>query len=212
MTATSQAPASQAELAYETLLDLLVRLEIPPGAPLIESELTDRIGVGRTPLRDAIHRLEMQRLVAIYPRRGTFATEINIGDLALITDVREELEGLAAARAATRATEVDRSVITRLLARVERPETRKPIALDTTVHRTIYAAAHNHFLAATAEMYHNLSLRLWHLYMERLTDISSHVEEHRVLLGAILDRNPEAAAEAARLHVRRFEKSVSSVL
>jgi DNA-binding GntR family transcriptional regulator len=212
MTATSQAPASQAELAYETLLDLLVRLEIAPGAPLIESELTSRIGVGRTPLRDAIHRLEMQRLVAIYPRRGTFATEINIGDLALITDVREELEGLAAGRAAARATEVDRAVVTRLLARVERPETRKPIELDTAIHRTIYAAAHNHFLASTAEMYHNLSLRLWHLYMDRLSDITSHVEEHRVLLGAILDRDPDAAAEAARRHVRRFQESVSSVL
>ncbi|HVR32984.1 MAG TPA: GntR family transcriptional regulator [Acidimicrobiia bacterium] len=212
MTAVSPSPGSQADLAYETLLDLLVRLEIPPGSPLVETELTERIGVGRTPLRDAIHRLEMQRLVAIYPRRGTFATDINIGDLALITDVREELEGLAAAQAAQRATELDRAIITRLLARVQRPETRKPIDLDTTIHRTIYDAAHNHFLAATAEMYHNLSLRLWHLYIERLTDITSHVEEHRDVLRSVLDRNAGAAAAAARDHVRRFEASVSAVI
>ena len=212
MTAVSQSPISQADVAYDTLLDLLVRLEIPPGAPLVETELTERIGVGRTPLRDAIHRLEMQRLVAIYPRRGTFATDINIGDLALITDVREELEALAAAQAAERATELDRAVITRLLARVQLPETAKPIDLDTTIHRTIYGAAHNHFLAATAEMYHNLSLRLWHLYMERLTDITSHVEEHRDVLRAVLDRHADAAAAAARAHVRRFEASVSAVI
>lgn len=212
MTATSSAPNSQADVAYETLLDLLVRLEIPPGSPLVESELTERIGVGRTPLRDAIHRLEMQRLVAIYPRRGTFATEINIGDLALITDVREELEALAAAQAAHRATEYDRTVMIRLLTRVERPGTRKPIDLDTAIHRTIYEAAHNHFLAATAEMYHNLSLRLWHLYMERLSDITSHVEEHRDLLNAILERDSDGAAIAARHHVRRFETSVSDVI
>lgn len=203
---------SQADLAYESLLELLIRLELPPGTPLVESELMERIGVGRTPLRDAIHRLEMQQLVAIYPRRGTFATEINIGDLALITDVREELEGLAAARAATRATERDRSAITRLLAAVERPGTRKPIDLDTAIHRTIYAAAHNRFLADTAAMYHNLSLRLWHLYMDRLADITSHVEEHRNLLGAILQGDARAASRAARAHVRRFEASVSSVL
>lgn len=209
---TSQPQTSQANRAYDTLLDLLVRLEIAPGSPLVESELTERIGVGRTPLRDAIHRLEMQRLVAIYPRRGTFATEINIGDLALITDIREELEGLAAAQAALRATETDRSVIARLLTRVERPSTRKPIDLDTEIHRTIYDAAHNHFLASTAEMYHNLSLRLWHLYMERLSDITSHVEEHRELLSAILARDPEAASVAARRHVRRFEASVSAVI
>ncbi|MEX2278989.1 MAG: GntR family transcriptional regulator [Acidimicrobiia bacterium] len=212
MTALSPSPLSQATVAYESLLDLLVRLEIAPGSPLVESDLTERIGVGRTPLRDAIHRLEMQRLVAIYPRRGTFATEINIGDLALITDVREELEGLAAAQAAMRATESDRSVIARLLTRVERPATRKPIDLDTEIHRTIYVAAHNHFLASTAEMYHNLSLRLWHLYMERLTDITSHIEEHRDLLSAILARDPEAASVAARHHVRRFEASVTAVI
>ena len=206
------AAVSQADHAYESLLDLLVRLEIPPGSPLVESELMEGIGVGRTPLRDAIHRLEMQRLVTIYPRRGTFATEINIGDLALITDVREELEALAAAQAAERATDLDRAAITRLLARVERPGTRKPIDLDTAIHRTIYAAAHNRFLADTAEMYHNLSLRLWHLYMERMADITSHVEEHRNLLGAILRRDGDAAAVAARAHVRRFESSVSAVI
>lgn len=206
------APASQADLAYDTLLDLLVRLDIAPGAPLVESELMARIGVGRTPLRDAIHRLEMQRLVVIHPRRGTFAAEINIGDLALITDVREELEALAAARAAVRSSEADRVQLTRLRDRVGRPDTRKPIELDTAVHRAVYAAAHNHFLAATAEMYHNLSQRLWHLYIDRLPDLSGHVEEHRELLDAILARDDATAAGAARRHVRRFEASVASVL
>jgi DNA-binding GntR family transcriptional regulator len=206
------APISQADLAYETLLDLLLRLQIAPGAPLVESELMEVIGVGRTPLRDAIHRLEMQRLVVIHPRRGTFAAEINIGDLALITDVREELEGLAAARAASRSTDGDRAQLGRLLDRVQRPGTRKPIELDTTIHRTIYASAHNHFLAATAEMYHNLSQRLWHLYIDRLPDITGHVEEHRDLLGAILARDETAAATAARRHVRRFEASVAAVI
>lgn len=212
MTAPSSAPLSQADQAYEQLLELLLTLEIPPGSPLSESELMERIGVGRTPLRDAIHRLEMQRLVTIYPRRGTFATEINIGDLALITDVREELEALAAAQAALRATDADRATLARLVTRVDKPGTRKPIELDTAIHRAIYAAAHNHFLASTAEMYHNLSLRLWHLYMERLNDITSHVEEHRQLLRAISERDPDAAATAARTHVRRFEASVSSVI
>ncbi len=209
--ATNGAASSQADLAYDALLRLLIELEIPPGAPLVESELMERIGVGRTPLRDAIHRLEMQRLVVIHPRRGTFASEINLGDLALITDVREELEGLAAASAALRATESDRAALTRLLGRVERGS-RKPIDLDTAVHRTVYAAAHNVFLAATAEMYHNLSQRLWHLFIDRLPDLAGHVEEHRVLISAILARDVEGAGAAAREHVRRFEASVDAVL
>lgn len=210
--APSRDPSSQADLAYERLLELLVGLEIPPGAPLVESDLMASIGVGRTPLRDAIHRLEMQRLVTIYPRRGTFATEINIGDLALITDIREELEALAAVQAARRATESDRLVLSRLRDRAERQTARRPIDLDTTIHRAVYAAAHNHFLAATAEMYHNLSRRLWHLYVDRLNDIASHVEEHRELLGAILDGEGQKATAAARRHVRRFEESVTAVI
>lgn len=205
-------PTSAAQRAYDRLLDLLVTLEIPPGAPLAEAELMERVGVGRTPLRDAIHRLEMQRLVVIHPRRGTFATEINIDDLGLITDVREELEGLAAAQAARRSTETDRTSLGRLLARVEKPDDREPIELDSDVHRAIYAASHNHFLAATAEMYHNLSLRLWHRYIERLSDIGSHVGEHRDLLGAILDRDETRAEKVARAHVRNFERSVAAVI
>lgn len=209
---TTRTTASQADVAYAQLLDLLIRLDIPPGAPLVEAELMERIGVGRTPLRDAIHRLEMQRLVVIHPRRGTFATNVDIGDLALITDVRAELESLAAAQAALRCGEHDRAVLGRLLGKVETPGTRKQIELDTEIHRAIHEASHNHFLASTAEMYHNLAQRLWHLFIDRMPDISSHVEDHRALLTAILEGDAEAAASAARDHVRRFQRSVAGVV
>ena len=210
--AIQSASPSQAERAYGELAHLLITLQIPPGAPLVESELMERIGVGRTPLRDAIHRLEMQRLVVIHPRRGTFATGIDIGDLALVTDVREELEALSAASAAERATEGDRRVLTELLSRVAVDGTEKQIDLDTRIHRAIHDASRNHFLAATAGMYHNLALRMWHLYMDRLVDVTSHVEDHRVLLAAILERDAEAAASTARRHVRRFERSVGRLV
>jgi len=210
--ATPTATPSQAELAYDALERLLITLEIPPGAPLVESELMDRIGVGRTPLRDAIHRLEMQRLVVIHPRRGTFATGIDIGDLALVTDVRAELESLAAASAAERATESERAVLADLLSQVEVEGTTKQIDLDTRIHRAIHGAARNHFLAATAGMYHNLALRMWHVYMDRLVDVTSHVEDHRTLLRAILDGDATTAAGTAREHVRRFERSVGRLL
>jgi len=204
--------ASQADVAYAELLHLLIRLDIPPGAPLVESELTERIGVGRTPLRDAIHRLEMQRLVVIHPRRGTFATGVDMGDLALITDVRAELEALAASQAAIRANRADHTVLHRLLGKVEVPGTRKQIDLDTDIHRAVHAASHNHFLASTAGMYHNLAQRLWHLFIDRMPDITSHVEDHRTLLTAVLDGDADSASTAARDHVRRFEQSVAGVV
>lgn len=210
--ATPTTVPSQAELAYDALTRLLITLEIPPGAPLVESELMERIGVGRTPLRDAIHRLEMQRLVVIHPRRGTFATGIDMGDLALVTDVRAELESLAAAQAAERATGAERAVLAELLEQVAVEGTSKQIDLDTRIHRAIHDAARNHFLSATAGMYHNLALRMWHVYMDRLVDITTHVEDHRTLLGAILAGDAETAAATAREHVRRFERSVGRLI
>ena len=210
--ATPTTAPSQADLAYDALSHLLISLEIPPGAPLVESDLMERIGVGRTPLRDAIHRLEMERLVVIHPRRGTFATGIDMGDLALVTDVRAELESLAAAQAAERATPAEQATLADLLDQVAVDGTSKQIDLDTRIHRAIHDAARNHFLAATAGMYHNLALRMWHVYMDRLVDITTHVEDHRSLLRAILDRDAETAAGIAREHVRRFERSVGRLI
>lgn len=90
---------SLAERAYRALRDRLVMLEIRPGAPVHEEQLAQSLGVGRTPVREALKRLQHERLITTYPRRGTFATEVNITDLAHISEVRLELEPLEIGRA-----------------------------------------------------------------------------------------------------------------
>ncbi len=212
MHALQRGNVSRADEAYEELRDLLITLGIPPGAPLPEAELMERIGVGRTPLREAVHRLEGEQLVRVYPRRGTFAADINIADLALITDLREELEGHAAASAAGRATDTDRVALEALTPTLRATTIAAQIRVDTEVHRAIYAAAHNRFLTATATMYHNLALRIWHLFIERLPDISSHVEEHVELIDAVLAGDATRSRAVARRHVRGFERAVRSII
>src|ERR1700716_1756260 len=91
-----------ADRAYVELRDRIVTLRIPPGAPIDEDQVGDDLQMGRTPVREAIKRLALENLVAVSPRRGTFASEINITDLAHISDVRMQLEGHAAYRAAQR--------------------------------------------------------------------------------------------------------------
>jgi len=91
-----------ADRAYAEVRDMIVTLRLPPGSAINEERLSAELGVGRTPLRDALKRLEAETLVAIYPRQGTFVTEVNITDHGLITDVRRQLEGHAAQRAAER--------------------------------------------------------------------------------------------------------------
>ncbi len=210
--ATAGGSISQADLAYRAVRDLLITLQIEPGAPIVESELTGRIGVGRTPLREALNRLEAERLVNIFPRRGTFAADINLADLALITDVREELEGHAAAKAAERATANERLSLAALAVDLGGDDAATQMAMDTEIHRAIYAATHNHFLEETATQYHNLAMRIWHLFTDRLPDLASHVEEHHELLGHIVIADGSAARSAAASHVRNFETAVRSLL
>lgn len=221
---TSSLP-SQADIAYVALRDMLVTLAIAPGEPLSEQELTAMIGVGRTPLREAVSRLVDERLVQKYPRRGTFAAEINLADLPLLTDLRVELEGLAAATAAQRATDHDR---VRLRSLAPKPPTlgdpgtgsdgehatgaAGQMELDVAIHRAIYVASHNPFLEETATRYHNLSTRLWYVFMSRLTSLHSHVEEHHALIDHIVEGRPREARDVATYHVRNFATAVRDLL
>lgn len=206
---------SLSERAYRGIRDMLVTLQIRPGEPLQEDRLTRQLDLGRTPVREAIKRLEAERLVLIYPRRGTFATEVNIMDLALISDVRLQLEPHAAARAAQRATADDREVLARLLRELPPPEhadSDRLMRLDMRVHRTIYRCTRNEYLESTLLQYHNLATRIWCLFVDRLPGVREHVAEHHPLLEAIIEEDGERAAEITAAHVAGFEQAVRAVL
>src|SRR4249919_1241787 len=117
-----------ADRAYRELRDRLVTLRIPPGAPIDEDLIGRELQMGRTPVREAIKRLALENLVSVFPRRGTFASEINITDLADISDVRTQLEGHAAFRAAERITEAQRRELAGLLDELARSEGSDDIA------------------------------------------------------------------------------------
>jgi DNA-binding GntR family transcriptional regulator len=203
-----------ADRAYEELRDQIVTLAIPPGAPINEELLGRELKLGRTPLREAIKRLALENLISVYPRRGTFVTEINITDLAHISDVRVQLEGHAAYRAAQRLTADQRDELEALLARVEAPQGSGDhlMELDAEVHRFVYRCAGNPYLRDTLERYLNLSLRIWYLVLARLPHLLERVLEHRDLLLAIRDGDAESAREIAAEHVATFEVEIRSVL
>ena len=80
-----------ADRAYVAIRDRVLTLQLPPGSPIDEDELIRELGIGRTPIREAIKRLALEDLVTVYPRRGTFVSDINITDLAQISDLRIQL-------------------------------------------------------------------------------------------------------------------------
>lgn len=210
-------PQSLAEQAFRAIRDRLVMLDIAPGAPINEERLSAEIGVGRTPVREALKRLEHERLVVVYSRRGTFATEVNITDLAHVSEVRHVLEPMAAARAARRASEADRATLLHLAREVEQAAGRaitpdRLMRTDLRIHRAIYAAAHNPYLEDTLIRYDNLATRIWCLFIDRLPGMAGHVEEHGPLVQAVIAGEEEESARLASAHVARFEREVRALI
>ena len=206
-----------AEAAYQAIQDRLIRLDIRPGAPINEEELCQRLGLSRTPVREALQRLEHERLVVVYPRRGTFATEINVTDLTYILEIRELMEPAAAASAARRATPAERAFFRALAGelaastgRESRPD--ELMTLDMRIHRAVYAATHNPYLEDTLIRYGNLATRIWCLFLDRLADMAAHVGEHTRLLTAVIEGDAAQAARIARRHVIEFDKAIRAVI
>ena len=210
------AGGSLTDLAYLLLRDRLVMLEIKPGEPINEDRLRTEFGVGRTPIREALKRLEQERLVVAFPRRGTFATDVNISDLSHISEVRRTLEPLAAAAAAERATSEDRAALTELRSQLDTAtpsgDNTELLRTDVGVHRAIYRCVHNPFLEDTLIRYDNLATRIWCVFVPRLSGMAGHVDEHVPLLTAIIEGDAEKAAALTHAHVTGFEAAIRALI
>ncbi|WP_245827829.1 GntR family transcriptional regulator [Sinomonas mesophila] len=204
-----------AEHAYLELRERIIDMRLPPGAALDEDALMRELGVGRTPMREAVKRLESDRMLTVYPRRGTIVSDVNIRDLRAISDARRVLEAFAARKAAEHVTDEDRAALRACLEDLSRAEVgsnEASMALDERIHRTVYAIMRNSYVEATLVQYFSLSQRMWNFVLSGLAPISGNVHEHAGLLRAILDGDPDKAARLAEEHVTHFEDLVRSAL
>lgn len=204
--------ASLADQAYHGIRELIVSLQLAPGAVIDERALMERLGIGRTPVREALRRLAQEQLVEVYPRRGMFVTPVDVRQLARLSEVRQVLEPEAARLAAERATEADREELAALLAELEADGDQALMDLDERIHRAVYRAAHNDLMEATLEQYYVLALRIWVMALDRAHELKDAVQEHRALLEAIRDGDAGRAAETMRSHVQNFEQAMHRVL
>jgi DNA-binding GntR family transcriptional regulator len=208
---------SLAAHAYERLKDKLIMLDIRPGEPINDVALGAELGVGRTPVREALKRLETDHLVITYPRRGTFASVVDVTELGEISDIRQLLEPHAARRAAEHAT---RQMRAEMRARAEEiadlqvadGDRTTFIGEDMAVHRLIYRATGNPHLEDVLIRYDNLATRIWCLVLDKLPDLAEHIRGHAQLLVAIADGDAELAAGLTLDHVNGFEQAVRRVL
>lgn len=210
------ADLSLAQSAYLQLRERLVMLDIPPGSPLQEQSLAAELGVGRTPLREALKRLEVERFVETFPRRGTFATRVDPTALAEISEVRRALEPLAARRAARLVDPAGRRVLDDVAAELQRlaedAPAREHMAMDVRIHLTVYSLARNSHLETSLTHYLFLALRIWSVAVRRLETVSGHISEHQSILQALAAGDPDRSAELMLEHMDNFESAISSVL
>ncbi|MHC6175253.1 GntR family transcriptional regulator [Glutamicibacter sp. X7] len=220
MSITVQKPSagdkSMAEHAYESLRDQLILLDIAPGQPIHEAQLAADLNVGRTPIREALKRLETDHLVVSYPRRGTFATAVEFRELSQISEIRQRLEPLAVRNAALNPDAAIRTEIAEQLERIdalgEINDQRSLLLTDMHIHRLIYKACDNTHLEETLVRLDSLVTRIWCLVIDQLPDIAGHIREHSGLLRAILDGDADRAAELVSSHVRNFEAAIRQTL
>ncbi|RDI76149.1 Transcriptional regulator [Gaiella occulta] len=208
--------ASLSERAAYRIRELIVSLELPPGAPVSERELMERLGFGRTPVREALRTLAQEKLVEVYPRRGIVVAPVDVGDLAALSEARIVLESFAARCAAERAAAEERTAARAFLAELpgaaDEHDERTLIELDQRIHRHVYRCAHNPFIESTLNEYYILTLRIWFLALDRVPRLEHAVTEHRELLEAICDGDPRRAEDVMRRHIEGFERAIRAVL
>jgi DNA-binding GntR family transcriptional regulator len=207
---------SLSDRAYYAIRELIVTLELPPGSIVSERELMQRLGVGRTPIREALRDLAREQLVEVYPRRGIFVSSVYVGDIAGLSEVRRVLESQAARLAADRRNDADLLETVELLEELEgmagNRDEQRLIELDQRIHRHLYRCTHNPFLEATLEEYYVLTLRIWFLALDRVERLDDAIREHREILEAIRDRDADRAEDVMRRHVEGFERAMRAVL
>lgn len=201
-----------AERAYSEMRERIVTLRLPPGTLLREDELMRELGIGRTPLREAVKRLALENLVAVQPRSGTFVTSVDAADIVHIAEVRAELEAHAAELAARRMDDAQRARAAAMLEQVrdlgQAVGADALMHLDESLHRLVWEGSQNPYLIETLERYFVLSLRVWYVVLDRVPGLGAAVVDQAHLLEAILDRDPVRARALMREHVLAFEREI----
>ncbi len=200
------------EIVFETLRDAIINQVLEPGERLMEIQMADEMGVSRTPVREAIRKLELEGLVIMVPRKGAYVAGISVKDIHEVFEVRTSLEGLAASLAAQRITpeELDEMERNLFLEAGELAENnlRSIVEIDTSFHDLLYKAAKNQKLF---QMVNNLQEQLQRFRSASLARpgrSKTALEEHRKILEALALGDSKLAQKLAMEHIESAETAM----
>src|ERR1700761_1208047 len=187
--------------AYRLLEELIVTLALPPETILSEQSLAARLGIGRTPIREALQRLARDGLVVILPRRGILVSQINLKTQMRLLEVRRELERLMARGAAERATAEETASFAAIAREMRRASDESDdmtfMRLDRQFNELVSQAARNEFASRAMGLMHGLSRRFWYQHYRESGDLPLSARLHAEVAEAIAKRNPDAAGRAS---------------
>ena len=197
---TREPGLSLTDLAYQHLEEMIVTLQLPPGSAVSETALSQRLGIGRTPIREALQRLARERLVTILPRRGIIVSEINVKSQLRLLEVRREVERLVAKSAARRATPEERGRFLELARRFEKSaKTNDDVSfmrVDREFNDLSVMAARNEFAAGAMSLMHSLSRRFWYIHYKQAADMPLTAKLHADIARSISAGHEAAAGKA----------------
>ena len=189
------------EKAYRALEEEIVTLRIPPGSVVSEAILSRRLGVGRTPVREALQRLAREWLVVIMPRRGIVVSEIDPVRQLRLLDARREIERLLARSAARRATHVQRVQFREIAAGMDAAAHHADdiafMRLDRAFNLLVLDASGNEFAAAAMSLMNGLSRRFWYVHYRQAADLPLAARLHATIARAIADGQQDAAGQSS---------------
>ena len=200
------------DVVFQTLRQAILRGELKPGERLMEIHLAQKLGVSRTPVREAIRKLELEGLVLMIPRKGAVVAEITISDLEDVLEVRMALEELAVKHACRSITPEQLSQLYILAEEFRQTLYGDDVGAcaqaDMKFHEAIYAATGNGRLV---QILNNLREQMYRYRMEYLKDRQSHsllVKEHEEILHALEQRDEKKALEAISCHIERRKNHI----
>lgn len=201
------------ERAYAQIRHMIVRLELAPGATIREESLQASLGLGRTPIREALQRLVRDQFVTVIARRGMYVSNVDVGDLALLYETRAILEPYAMRLACVRGAGDGWDEMAAVLQGAEPGSSPDELlAIDRRCRELVWAAADNRFLTDHLDMLYAHSDRLWHLYLGDVADLHDLIAEHRAILRALRKGDADRAAELIDKHMRRFHEQIQSAV
>lgn len=200
------------DVVFNTLRQAILTGDLKPGERLMEIHLANKLGVSRTPIREAIRKLELEGLVIMIPRRGAEVAQITEKGLKDVLEVRRALDALCAELACDRISEEEMLRLKEACTAFERATATKDARIiaraDVALHDIIVQAANNDRLVI---LVNNLSEQMYRYRFEYIKDETQHqrlVEEHRAIYESIIKKDKEAASKAARIHIDNQEISI----